>query len=122
VLLKTMTETTIYHNPACSTSRNTLALLRDAGIEPTVVEYLKTPPTKERLRELAAAIGVPVRGLVRAKETLFAELHLDHPARSEDELLEAMVAHPVLINRPIVVTPLGARLCRPVETVREILP
>jgi arsenate reductase len=117
-----MSDTTIYHNPGCSTSRNTLALLRDAGVEPAVVEYLKTPPTKERLRQLAAAIGVPVRALLRTNEAPYTELKLDDPKRSDDELLDAMVAQPILIQRPIVVTPLGTRLCRPAETVREILP
>jgi len=117
-----MAATTIYHNPACSTSRNTLALLRHAGLQPEVIEYLQTPPSKERLRELLAAMGIPVRALLREKEARYAELKLGDPARSDDELLDAMLADPILINRPIVVTPLGARLCRPSEAVLEILP
>jgi arsenate reductase len=117
-----MADTTIYHNPSCGTSRNTLALLREAGLQPVVIEYLKTPPSKEKLRELSAAMGVPVRGLLREKDTPFAEMKLDDPKWTDDELLDAMLAHPILINRPIVVTALGTRLCRPSETVREILP
>jgi arsenate reductase (glutaredoxin) len=117
-----MNDTILYHNPSCSTSRNTLALLRQAGVEPTVVEYLKTPPSKERLRELVAAIGIPVRGLLREKEAIYAELKLDDPKWSDDELLDAMLAHPILMQRPIVVTPRRTRLCRPAETVLEILP
>lgn len=113
---------TLFHNPSCGTSRNVLALLRHAGLEPTVVEYLKTPPSKERLRELAAAIGVPVRGLLREKGTPYAELHLADPKWTDDELLEFMQRHPILINRPIVETPLGTALCRPSETVLELLP
>jgi arsenate reductase len=117
-----MPETTIYHNPSCGTSRNTLRLLRHAGIEPVVIEYLKTTPSKEKLRELAAAMGMPVRALLREKESPFAALKLDDSRSSDDQLLEAMVAHPILINRPIVVTPLGTKLCRPSEAVLEILP
>jgi arsenate reductase len=117
-----MADTTIYHNPSCGTSRNTLALLREAGLQPVVIEYLKTPPSKEKLRELSAAMGVPVRGLLREKGTPFAEMRLDDPKWADNELLDAMLAHPILINRPIVVTALGTRLCRPSETVREILP
>ena len=117
-----MSEATIYHNPGCGTSRSALALLREAGLQPTVIEYLKTPPSKERLRELVAAMAIPVRALLRAKEAPYAALKLDDPKRSDDELLDAMVAHPILIQRPIVVTPLGTRLCRPVEAVLEILP
>ena len=113
---------TIFHNPSGGTSRNVLALLRHAALEPTVVEYLKTPPSKERLRELAAAIGVPVRGLLREKGTPYAELHLEDPKWTDDELLDFMQRHPILINRPIVVTPLGTALCRPSETVLELLP
>ena len=113
---------TIFHNPSCGTSRNVLALLRHAGLAPTVVEYLKTPPSKDRLRELAAAIGMPVRGLLREKGTPYAELHLDDPKWTDDELLEFMQRHPILINRPIVETPLGTALCRPSETVLELLP
>jgi arsenate reductase len=117
-----MAETTIYHNPACGTSRNTLALLRHAGIEPVVIEYLKTPPSRQRLRELLAAMGISVRALLREKGTPYHELNLDAPGLSDDELLDAMLANPILINRPIVVTPLGAKLCRPSEAVLEILP
>lgn len=113
---------TIFHNPACGTSRNTLALIRHAGIEPQVVEYLKTPPTKERLRELVAATGGGVRPLLREKGTPYAELGLDDPSWSDEQLLDAIVAHPILMNRPIVVTPLGTRLCRPSEAVLELLP
>jgi arsenate reductase len=113
---------TIYHNPACGTSRNTLALIRQSGEEPVVIEYLKTPPTRERLKELIAAMGIPVRALLREKGTPYAELGLADPKLSDDELLGMMVAHPTLINRPIVVTPKGARLCRPSEVVLDILP
>jgi arsenate reductase len=117
-----MADITIYHNPACGTSRNTLALLRHAGLEPTVVEYLKAPPSKETLRALAAAMALPVRGLLRQKGTPYAELQLDDPRWSDDELLDFMQQHPILINRPIVATSLGTKLCRPSETVLEILP
>jgi arsenate reductase len=117
-----MSGITIYHNPNCGTSRNTLAMIRNSGAEPAIIEYLLHPPTRWQLRELAQASGVGVRGLARAKEPLYAELGLDDPARTDDELVEAMLAHPVLINRPIVVTPLGTRLCRPSEVVLEILP
>jgi arsenate reductase len=117
-----MSDVTIYHNPECGTSRNTLALLRHAGIEPVVIEYLKTPPSKERLRELIDAMGISVRELLREKGTPYAELGLDDPTLSDERLLESMLAHPILINRPIVVTKLGAKLCRPSEAVFEILP
>ncbi|KAA0582180.1 arsenate reductase (glutaredoxin) [Azospirillum sp. B21] len=117
-----MTPVTIYHNPACGTSRNTLALIRNSGVEPTVVEYLKTPPTRDELVDLIRRMGVPVRAVLREKGTPFAELGLGDPALSDDQLLDAMMAHPILINRPIVVTPLGARLCRPSEAVLDILP
>lgn len=117
-----MTAVTIFHNPRCGTSRNTLALIRNAGIEPTVVAYLETPPTREQLAQLVAASGLSVREVLRSKETLCAELGLDDPARTDAELIEAMVAHPVLINRPIVVTELGTCLCRPSELVLDILP
>jgi len=113
---------TIFHNPACGTSRNTLALIRHAGIKPVVVEYLKTPPSKERLRELVASMGISVRELLRQKGTPYAELGLDDPTLSDEQLLEAMLAHPILINRPIVETDLGAKLCRPSEEVLELLP
>jgi arsenate reductase len=112
----------IYHNPRCGTSRNALAMIRERGFEPTVIEYLEDPPDRDRLRALARDSGVGVRGLVRAKEPLYAELGLDDPALDDEALLDAMLAHPVLINRPIVVTPVGTRLCRPADTVLEILP
>ena len=115
-----MDEVTIYHNPACGTSRNTLGLIRNAGIEPQVIEYLRTPPDRATLLSLIAAMGVSVRDVVRAKEPLYAELGL---ADADDAaLIDAMLAHPVLINRPIVVTALGTKLCRPSEAVLDILP
>jgi arsenate reductase len=117
-----MTVTTIYHNPACGTSRNTLALIRHAGIDPTIVEYLKTPPSKEHLRELLQAMGMAPRDLLREKGTPYAELKLGDPKWTDDELLDLMLEHPILINRPIVVTPLGTKLCRPSEVVLELLP
>ena len=113
---------TIFHNPACGTSRNTLAMIRNCGVEPTVVEYLKTPPTKARLQELLAAMGTGPRPLLREKGTPYAELELANPKWTDDELLDFMLAHPILINRPIVETPLGTRLCRPSEQVLDILP
>ena len=113
---------TIYHNPACGTSRNTLAMIRNAGIEPTVVEYLKTPPTRDELKSMIAAAGLTVREAIREKGTPYAELGLDDPALSDGQLLDAMIKDPILINRPFVLTLLGARLCRPSETVLEILP
>jgi arsenate reductase len=112
---------TIFHNPACGTSRNTLELIRHAGIEPVVIEYLKTPPSKERLRELVASMGIAVRDLLRQKGTPYADLGLDDPTLSDEQLLDAMLAHPILINRPIVVTPKGTRLCRPSEAVIDLL-
>ncbi|HYC37376.1 MAG TPA: arsenate reductase (glutaredoxin) [Usitatibacter sp.] len=112
----------IYHNPACGTSRNTLAMIRESGVEPEVVEYLKTPPSKDELRDLVARMGVPVRAVLRQKGTPYADLGLDDSKWTDEELLDFMVAHPILINRPIVVTPRGARLCRPSETVLGILP
>lgn len=117
-----MSDVTIYHNPSCGTSRNTLALLRHAGIEPTAIEYLKAPPSKEKLREMLAAMGLSVRDLLRQKGTPYAELKLDDPKWTDEELLDAMLRDPILINRPIVVTPLGTKLCRPSEEVLEILP
>jgi len=118
-----MTDITIYHNPACGTSRNVLALIRHAGIEPVVVEYLKTPPSKETLRELVAATGQPVRALLREKGTPYAELGLGDPKWTDEQLLDFIVRHPVLMNRPLVVTPLGTKLCRPSsESVLELLP
>ena len=113
---------TIYHNPACGTSRNVLALIRNSGEDPCIIEYLKTPPSRAELVSLIARMGVPVRSVLREKGTPFHELGLDNPALSDDALIDAMMARPILINRPIVVTPLGAALCRPSETVLDILP
>lgn len=113
---------TIYHNPNCGTSRNTLALVRHAGIEPTIIEYLQDPPTRERLIELIAAAGLSVRDALRQKGTPYAELGLDDPTLSDEQLLDAMLAEPILINRPFVETSLGTRLCRPSEVVLDILP
>jgi arsenate reductase (glutaredoxin) len=113
---------TIYHNPSCGTSRNVLAMIRESGEEPVVIEYLKDPPARDRLKELITAMGIPVRALLREKGTPYAELELGNPKWSDDQLLDFMLAHPVLINRPIVVTPKGVRLCRPSETVLDILP
>ena len=117
-----MPNITIYHNPACGTSRNTLALIRNSGVEPEVIEYLKTPPTKAQLQELLAAMGIGARALLREKGTPFAELGLSDAKWSDDELLDFVVQHPILMNRPVVLTPLGARLCRPSELVLDILP
>lgn len=117
-----MTDVTIFHNPRCGTSRNTLALIRNAGIEPRVVPYLEVPPSREELLQLIVASGLSARDVLRSKEALSAELGLDDPERSDAELIDAMVKHPVLINRPIVVTELGTRLCRPSELVLDILP
>ena len=117
-----MNDITIYHNPQCGTSRNTLALIRNSGAEPRIVEYLKTPPGRDELLGLIAAMGLPVREVMRSKEALYQELDLANPAHSDEALIAAMLAHPILINRPIVVTPLGTRLCRPSETVLELLP
>jgi arsenate reductase len=113
---------TIYHNPACGTSRNTLALIRNAGIEPTIIEYLKTPPDRTTLRSLLARMGVGPRDVLREKGTPYAELDLGATHWTDEQLIEHMLAHPILINRPIVITPWGARLCRPSEAVLEILP
>jgi arsenate reductase len=113
---------TIYHNPACGTSRNTLDLIRHAGIEPTVIEYLKTPPSKERLAKMIADSGLSVREAIREKGTPYEELGLSDPALSNDLLLDAMITTPILINRPFVVTEMGTRLCRPSEVVLDILP
>ena len=113
---------TIYHNPACGTSRNTLALIRNAGIEPAVIEYLKTPPDRATLRSLLDRMGIRPRDLLRVKGTPYAELNLGAPHWSDEQLLDQMLAHPILINRPIVITPWGARLCRPSEAVLDILP
>jgi arsenate reductase (glutaredoxin) len=117
-----MSSITIYHNPACGTSRNTLALIRNSGEEPQVVEYLKTPPGRDKLVELISALGVPVRSVLRRKGTPYEELDLDNPKWTDDQLIDFMVQHPILMNRPIVVTPLGTRLCRPSEAVLDILP
>lgn len=114
---------TIYHNPKCGTSRNTLAIIRATGIEPTVIEYLQNPPTREQLVQLIADMGIPVRALLREKGTPYAELDLGNEKWSDDELIDQMMAHPILINRPIVVTELGTKLCRPAsESVLDILP
>ncbi len=113
---------TIYHNPDCGTSRNTLALIRNSGVEPTVIEYLKDPPGRAVLTELVRRMGVSVRDIIREKGTPYHELGLDNPDLTDSQLLDAMMAHPILINRPIVVTPLGVKLCRPSEVVLEILP
>lgn len=117
-----MIPVTIFHNPACGTSRNTLALIRHAGIEPTVVEYLKAPPSKAELQALLRAMDMPVRALLREKGTPYAELDLGNARWTDDELLDAIGRHPVLMNRPVVVTPLGTKLCRPSEAVLELLP
>lgn len=113
---------TIYHNPACGTSRNTLAMIRQSGEEPRIIEYLKTPPTRDELVALIAAMGITPRRLLRQKGTPYDELGLADMSLDDDAIIAAMLAHPILINRPIVVTPLGARLCRPSEVVTEILP
>ena len=112
---------TIYHNPSCGTSRNTLAMIRQSGEEPVIVEYLKHPPDLARLRALADAMGLPVRGLLREKGTPYAELDLGNPKWTDDQLLDFIAAHPILIQRPIVETPKGTRICRPSETVLELL-
>jgi len=117
-----MSNITIYHNPQCGTSRNVLALIRNSGTEPEIIEYLATPPTREKLVALIAQMAIPVRDLLRRKGTPYDELQLDDPALSDDALIAAMLAHPILINRPIVVTPLATRLCRPSEAVLDILP
>jgi arsenate reductase len=113
---------TIYHNPNCGTSRNVLGLILNSGAEPEIIEYLKTPPSRERLVELIGQMGISVRDLLRRKGTPYDELGLDDPAVTDDELIDAMMAHPILINRPIVVTPLATKLCRPSESVLDILP
>lgn len=117
-----MTEVTIYHNPECGTSRNTLALIRNAGVEPKVIEYLKTPPSRTVLAELIAKAGITVRDAIREKGTPYADLGLDDPTLTDGDLLDAMLEHPILINRPFVVTPWGVRLSRPSEVVLDILP
>lgn len=115
-------DVTIFHNPQCGTSRNTLAMIRNAGIEPTVIEYVKTPPSREQLKRMIWDAGLMVRQAIREKGTPYAELGLDNPELSEDHLLDAMLADPILIDRPFVITPLGTRLCRPSEVVLDILP
>ena len=117
-----MSTVTIYHNPACGTSRNTLAMIRNSGVEPEIVEYLKAPPSREKLKSLIAAMGISIRELLRKKGTPYEQLQLDEPKWSDEQLLDFMLEHPILINRPIVETPLGTRLCRPSEVVLDILP
>ena len=117
-----MSEVTVFHNPACGTSRNVLALIRNAGIEPRVVEYLRNPPSRAELQEMIRTAGLSVRQALREKGTLYHELGLGNEALTDDQLLDAMLAHPILINRPFVVTERGTRLCRPSETVLELLP
>lgn len=115
-------QATIYHNPKCGTSRNTLAMMRSAGVEPKIIEYLQQPPTREQLQAVIHQAGLSIRDAIRQKEALYAELQLDQPGVSDNDLLNAMMAHPVLINRPFVITDLGTRLCRPSELVLDILP
>ena len=117
-----MDSVTIYHNPKCGTSRNTLALIQQAGLEPQVIEYLKSPPDRQTLRTMIKQSGLTVREAIRAKESIYTELGLDNPELDDEQLLDAMLAQPVLINRPFVRTPVGVRLCRPAELVLEILP
>ena len=117
-----MSAITIYHNPECGTSRNTLALIRNSGVEPTIIHYLETPPSRDELVALIAAMGMPVRDLLRKNVPPYEALGLAEERFRDDELIDAMLAHPILINRPIVVTPLGTRLCRPSEVVLDILP
>ena len=113
---------TIYHNPDCGTSRNTLAMIRQSGVEPTIIEYLKMPPSRERLKELIATIGISVRDLLRQRGTPYYDLGLDDPKWTDEQLIDQMLVHPILINRPIVVTEKGVKLCRPSETVLPLLP
>jgi len=117
-----MSTITIYHNPVCGTSRNVLGLIRNSGEEPAIIEYLKTPPDRDTLKALIAAMSVPVRAVLREKGTPYAELGLEDPKWSDEQLIDFMLQHPILINRPIVVTPLGTRLCRPSEAVLDLLP
>lgn len=117
-----MSSITIYHNPECGTSRNVLAMIRNSGVEPRIIEYLRTPPDRTTLTSLIKAIGTPVRDVLREKGTPYTELDLQNPNWTEEQLIDFMLEHPILINRPIVVTPLGTRLCRPSETVLDILP
>jgi arsenate reductase len=116
-----MMSVTIYHNPACGTSRNTLAMIRQSGEQPEVIEYLKNPPSRARLIELIKAMGISVRALLREKGTPYADLGLADPKWTDDQLIDSMLAHPILINRPIVVTPKGTKLCRPSEAVLDLL-
>jgi arsenate reductase len=122
LLLRPAVDAIIYHNPDCGTSRNTLGMIRNAGIEPHVIEYLKTPPSRALLQRLVARMGLSVRDILREKGTSYAELGLGDEALTDDQLLDAMLTHPILINRPIVVTPKGVKLCRPSELVLELLP
>jgi arsenate reductase len=115
-------EVTIYHNPACATSRKVLGMIRSAGVEPRVVEYLKTPPTRAELVDLLRRMGLPPRALLRRRGTPYQELGLDDPGKSDDELIDAIVAHPILMERPVVVAPRGVRLCRPIGRLEEVLP
>lgn len=117
-----MSQITIYHNPKCGTSRNVLALLEEGGYAPDVIEYLKTPPDRATLVDIIKKIGLPVRDIMRRKGSPYEEMQLDDPKWSDEQLIDLMLEHPILINRPIVVTPLGARLCRPLEKLQEILP
>lgn len=117
-----MTDIVIYHNPKCGTSRNALAMIRNAGIEPHVVEYLKTPPSRAMLENLIARAGISPRALLREKGTPYAELELGNPGLTDAQLIDAMMAHPILINRPLVVSPLGVKLCRPSEEVLDLIP
>lgn len=117
-----MSEVTIYHNPACGTSRNVLAMIRNSGVEPVVIEYLQHPPSRDELKALVASMGLTLRDILREKGTPYAELGLADPALSDEQLLDAMEQHPILIQRPIVKTPLGVKLCRPSEQVLDILP
>jgi arsenate reductase len=116
------TETIIYHNPACGTSRKVLGILRDAGLQPKVVEYLKTPPSRDELVSLLGRLGMSPRQILRRRGTPYDELGLGDAGKSDDSLIEAILAHPILLERPVVVTPLGVRLCRPAETARELIP
>jgi len=117
-----MTDITIYHNPACGTSRNVLAMIRNSGVEPTVIEYLKNPPSTEQIKAWLSAMGATVRQILREKGTPYAELDLAHPKWTDEQLLDFIQQHPILLNRPFVITPLGVRLCRPSEVVLDILP
>ena len=117
-----MTTITIYHNPACGTSRNVLALIRNSGVEPTIIEYLKNPPTTQQIQSWLGAMGATVRQVLREKGTPYAEMDLGNPKWTDEELLDFIQQHPILLNRPFVITPLGVRLCRPSEVVLDILP